>query len=501
MRRVVSLYLPSWPTDRIRKKAGAPPRDKPLVTARRDGARRVIAAVDAAAGRLGLKPGLTIAHAQALVPDLTIVDATPDADLAGLVRLAVWCMGYSPVVALDAPDGLFIEVAGSTHLFGGEAALLSDLLSRIDRQSIAARAALADTPGAAWAVARCGAEPIVPRGRNAAALASLPVGALRLSAEIVEALQTLGVERIGQLAAMPRAPLIKRFGPEVTRRLDQAFGHQAEPLDPLVPPETIARRMAFAEPLGDPDDLARVAARLASELCEELRKAGLGARRVDLLFRRVDRATEAATASLARPSRDPGHISRLLKDKLDIIDPGFGIDEAVIIATRVEPLSERQLQAQGLDGADEDEADLDELMDRLTARLGKERVFRIAPVESDIPERSVTRIPPQASAAGATWPKGLPRPSILLDPPEPMLAWAVAPDNPPHVIEWRKTRHKVRRADGPERVHGEWWVSADEVSLTRDYYRVETEHGRRLWIYRDGPAGQGGRWWLHGFFG
>ncbi|MDQ4136992.1 MAG: DNA polymerase Y family protein, partial [Pseudomonadota bacterium] len=241
-------------------------------------------------------------------------------------------------------------------------------------------------------------------------------------------------------------------------------------------------------------------AHLSDELCPDLRQAGLGIRRVDLLFHRVDRTSQALTARTARPSRDPAHIGRLLADNLDEVDPGFGIEEAVIVATRVEPLSEQQMQARAL-GGDEEERELDALVDRLTARLGRDRVFRVVPVESDIPERSLARVPPLTPPHGLSWPKGLTRPSILIDPPEPVVALAVAPDHAPSVFEWRKVRHRVRRADGPERVHGEWWASPDEVSATRDYYQVENQDGRRFWLFRDGPAGQGGRWWLHGFFG
>jgi protein ImuB len=506
MRRVVSLYLPTWPTDRIRRRreqdrsVPALPRDKPLVTAARSGSRRVIACADEAARRLGLQAGQTISHAQALVPDLAVVEADTAADETGLRNLAVWCTGYSPIVALDAPDGLFIEIAGSAHLFGGEAALLEDLVSRLDGRGIAVRAAVADTPGAAWALARCGGEAIAPPGATAAAVAGLPVGALRIPDETAASLDRLGIRTIGEAAALPRASLVKRFGAALARRLDQALGEVPEPLAPLIPPEVITRRAVFAEPIGDADDLRRVIAHLAAELCPDLRQAGLGARRVDLLFHRVDRTTQALTAQMARATREPAHIGRLLADDLDTLDPGFGIEEAVMVATRVEPLSEQQMQARALQGEDE-ERELDALVDRLTARLGRDRVFRVVPVESDIPERSLARVPPLTPPQGLSWPKGLARPGILIDPPEPVTALAVAPDHAPSVFEWRKVRHRVRRADGPERVHGEWWASSAEASAVRDYYQIENQDGRRFWLFRDGPAGQGGRWWLHGFFG
>jgi protein ImuB len=215
MRRVVSLYLPTWPTDRFRKSFnGAPPREAPLVIAAREGSRRIVASVDAAASAVGIRQGLTIAHAQALVPGLDVVEASPTADAEGLTKLAMWCVRYSPLVAVDPPDGIWIEVGGSAHLFGGEAALLDDIIDRLRRARVNARAAIADTPGAAWAVARFGGDPIVVPGGMATAIAELSVAALRLTPDTVGGLGRVGVERIGQLAAMPSAPLTRRFGSE-----------------------------------------------------------------------------------------------------------------------------------------------------------------------------------------------------------------------------------------------------------------------------------------------
>src|SRR5215217_7752713 len=251
MRRVVSLFLPMWPTDRYRKNtADAPPREKPLVMATKIGSRRVIVAADKAAQDLSLRAGLTVAHAQALVPELHVADSTPEADDEGLTRLTTWCMRYSPLVAADRPNGVWLEVAGSAHLFGGEEALLQDLTRRLRRAGVNARAAIADTPGAAWAVARHASECIIVPGCMAAAIAELSVAALRLPVETADALRRLGVERIGQLAAMPSAPLVRRFGADVRRRLDQALGHAAEPFDALMPPEVIRRRLAFRQPRG-----------------------------------------------------------------------------------------------------------------------------------------------------------------------------------------------------------------------------------------------------------
>lgn len=500
MRRVVSLYLPTWPTDRIRRRNGAPPPDEPLVTVRTDGARRLVGAVDQAAHDLGLRPGQTIAHAQAVVPNLHIADATPDEDEAGLSELARWCIGYSPVVAPNPPDGVWIDIAGAAHLFGGEERLIADLVSRLRGQGVHATACVADAPGAAWALARHGTQTVVPPGRAVEAVASLPVAALRLPYVTVEALHRLGIERVGQLAAMPRAPMVRRFGKEAALRLDQAFGHVFEPLNPLVPKETPMRRVSFAEPIGRLEDLKSVVRRLAERLCADLERRALGVRRLDLVFERVDRRSIALRVGTAKATREAGHLARLFDESLQTVDPGFGIEAAILIASKVEPLGETQIRAKGLAEGDAPESDLSRLVDRLGTRLGPKRVYRLVAVESRVPERAMKRVPALLPVTGLAWPEALPRPTRLLDPPEPVTATALLPDHPPAFFVWRRVRHRVVKADGPERIMGEWWKSESERSCLRDYYRVENEQGARFWIFRDAPADQGGRWWLHGLF-
>jgi protein ImuB len=500
MRRVVSLFLPTWPTDRLRRRFDAPPAAEPLVTVTTEGSRRVVASADAAARALGLTPGMTIAYAQALVPNLHIRAAAPEEDGSGLVRLALWCLRYAPIVAADPPDGVWIDVAGAAHLLGGESALIADLVSRLSVKGIAARAAVADAPGTAWAVARYGRDTVVAPGRTVEAIAGLPVAALRLADGARDALDKLGIERIGQLAAMPRAPMTRRFGKDVGLRLDQAFGHAFESISPLVPHETPSRRLAFADPISHVDDLKRVAVRLVAALCRDLARRGVGARRLDLIFRRVDGKDQALRIGTARASRDPTHLARLFEESLGTIDPGFGIDEAVLVASRAEPLVETQLNVRGMSGVD-DAPDIAPLVDRLAARVGDRKVYRLTPVESLVPERSARRVPALSPPLGLTWPEGLCRPSRIVDPPEPITATALLPDHPPRFFVWRHVRHRILKADGPERVNGEWWKSEGEVSAFRDYYRVETDQGARLWLFRDAPANEGGRWWLHGLFG
>jgi protein ImuB len=471
-----------------------------MVTVGMIGSRRILASICPSAHKSGLRSGMALAQAQAQIPQLHIFDATPDEDEAALRELARWAIRYSPVVAVDPPDGLLIDIAGAAHLFGSEEKLLSDLTGRLTSRGFSALAAVADAPGTAWAVARYGREMIVPTGRAVDAIASLPVHALRLAPDVLGAMHRLGIERIGQLAAMPRAPMVRRFGKEAALRLDQAMGHAFEPITPLIPQETPLASLAFAEPIGRLEDIKHVLHRLSKALCVDLVKRGQGVRRLDLVFRRIDQKGAGLRIGTAKATRDHVHLAKLFYDQLETIDPGFGIEEIVLIASRVEAVAETQMTAQGIAEGDTLDVDLSRLVDRLGTRLGAERVYRLTPAQSHVPERMTRRVPALAPPKGETWPQNLPRPTRLLDPPEAIRATALLPDHPPVMFIWRKVRHQIGKADGPERIAPEWW-QGDKDGPSRDYYRVETDQGGRFWIFRDAPADEGGRWWMHGFFG
>jgi len=461
------------------------------------GQRRILASVDDAAQKLGLLPGMTVTHAQSLVPDLCVVNATPTEDEASLWRLALWCVRYSPLVTPDPPDGIFIDVAGSAHIFQGEDALISDLHTRLAAQNIASKAALADTPGCAWGLARYGSPGVISQGRSSEAIASLPVAALRLSSAVISSLHEVGIERVAQLASKPRASLQMRFGGEVLLRLDQALGSRQEVLSSLIPPEVPRTELRFAEPVADPEDLRRIILKLCETLCVDLEARGIGARRIDLVFLRVDNIAQAARIGLSRPHREPKHISKLLCERLVVIDPGFGIESATLTATWVESVTERQTIGNHVT-SDGSGIDVSQLVDTLGVRLGQNNVFRLAPVQSALPERSIRRVSALNKAAHQDWPKNLPRPVRLFAHPEKIETIAGLPDYPPRLFIWRNVRHRVTKAEGPERIHGEWWVSDSETHLIRDYYRVETPDGSRFWLFRHGTANDDGDWWLHG---
>jgi protein ImuB len=511
MRRVISLWLPTFPIDRLRRHADVPP-DGPLITSAHDGRRLSVAAADAAAAALGLYPGMPLAQAQAQVPGLAIHPAEPEADAEALRRLAAWCLRYTPLVAPAAPDGVWLDVTGCAHLHGGETRLLRDLIVRCEAQGLAARAAIADTPGAAHAIARHepssrkageGRVRVVPIGITKSALAPLPIASLRLPPDTLESLRLLGFERVEQLATVPRAPLTRRFGPLVANRLDQALGTIFEPIVPLVPPDLPQARLTFIEPLLTAEAFAAANATLVHTICAVLEKTGQGARRLDLVFHRVDGSVQPLRIGTARPSRDARHLARLLDEKLERIDPGLGIEAMHLIAVLIDRLPHTQTEAM-LPGTEDTGTDVSTLVDRLENRLGSRRVWRAAPVESDVPERSVRHVPAVAPPRRTAWPADLPRPVRLLDPPQPVDAMALLPDQPPVAFTWRRVRHRVRRADGPERIAGEWWKRAGEMRSVRDYFRVEDEAGQRFWLFRrgdgDDPATGDLRWFLHGFF-
>ncbi|HVH75307.1 MAG TPA: DNA polymerase Y family protein [Stellaceae bacterium] len=547
MRRVLYLWLPQWPIDRRRmtssKGAGGPAENAAFATVGELGGRRLLAAVNRSAAEAGLAPGMPLAGALAFVPGLETAAAQPQEDAKALCRLAEWCGRYSPWTAPDGPDGVLIEIAGSAHLWGGDKALAEDLAARLGRRGLASRIAVADTLGAAFAAAHFAAAPgmpaILPSGGERALLAALPVEGLRLDPAAAAALRRLGLRRIGDLYPMPRAALARRFGEGLAHRLDRALGEAPEPLSPLGEAPTRRLRLSFAEPIADPADLARATRRLARDLAHWLARDGVGARRLDLAFHRVDGRVERLAVATARPSRDPQHLARLFEERLEAVDPGLGVEDMILAAFAVEPLAPAQMNLNplppgegrkdrvrgaaaacppsppsprpsppnggrgGFSAGGGDVAGLPALLDRLGNRLGFSALYRLEPRESHIPERASVRVPVDRSGAARSGelPDKPPRPIRLFDPPQPVEASFLLPDDPPFHFTWRRRRHRVTYAEGPERIAAEWWRDPTEGE-SRDYYRVEDADGRRFWLFRTGrcDGGERPRWFLHGLF-
>ncbi|MBY0300482.1 DNA polymerase Y family protein, partial [Sphingomonas ginsenosidimutans] len=369
----------------------------PLVTVHKIGSRVEITAASPAARALGIAPGMALTQVRAATPDVVVRDADPDGDARDLHRLAVaLAQRWTPVVAIADAQSLFLDVTGVAHLHGGEARMARRIVRLLARLGITARLAIADTTGAAWACAHharpgAGGVTVLPPGETIAAIAPLPAAALRVEDHALELLRRLGVDTVGQLAALPRAPLVRRFGRQVADRLDQASGRVAEPLAPVVPPTAIVVEQRFAEPLLTAEPIAHWIARLVARLCDELARAGRGARSVVLAATRVDAAVQLVRVGLARPTRAPDHLLRLLVRRIDRLDPGFGIETLALHVQRADPLG---AQAFDDDLAAGERLDLAPLVDAIVNRIGARRLWRARAVESDVPERSVATAAP-----------------------------------------------------------------------------------------------------------
>tara|TARA_R110000787_G_scaffold118929_3_gene229854 strand:- start:687 stop:2186 length:1500 start_codon:yes stop_codon:yes gene_type:complete len=492
-------------------------------------ARLGLTAVNRSAEHAGLRPGMTLADARTILPDLTVRPADPAGDARALSRLAFWCGRYSPWISagsaeenptdqsLETPRmetarietaggaGIWLDATGCAHLFGGEDSMLDDMTRRLAGLGFSVRAAMADTPGCAWAVARYApkrkSSVVVAPGETRAALSSLPTAALGIGAAMALELHGLGLKRIADLLALPRAPLAARFGETLYARLDAALGENSaapEPISPALPTTPLVARLAFAEPIGTAEDIAAATAHLLADLCRLMEQAAKGARRLVLTAYRMDGTTARIAIGTAQASRNAGHLTRLFAEKLTDIDPGFGLDEMTLAA----PLSEDLAPAQNSLGAGQDGTEsLATLIDRLANRLGTQTVLRPAARESHLPERAAGLIPTiTLSATENATPLTNPRPIRLLRPPEPVETVSEEPDGPPHRFRWRRVQHRVVRCEGPERIAPEWW--RDGTGGTRDYFRIEDSEGRRFWLYREADRGETDRkWFLHGLFG
>jgi protein ImuB len=493
-----------------------------LITTQKVGARVEVAAASPGAQALGIAPGMALTQVRASVPDVMVRDADPAGDaraLAGLAdRLA---RRWTPTVAVSDPDGLFLDLSGVAHLHGGEARMAARLVRLLARAGFTARIGIADTTGAAWAFARFSAAPIAlcPAGDHAAQLAPLPAAALRFPEPTLALLRRLGVTSVGDILAQPRAPFARRFGSTAVRCLDQALGQAGEALDPVVPVETVQVVQRFAEPIGSAEAIDHWLGVLVPRLTQALAQAGEGARVLLLVADRVDGRPQPIRIGFARPNRDPAHILRLIRRRIEEIDPGFGIDALRLLVCRTEPLA-----PQPFDQSLSDQArDLDGLIDLLANRSVP--TWRERPEESDVPERSVVRCAPldepaadrrrarredvaqlDTRATQHPWHPRWPRPVRLLRHPERLdHVMAELPDRPPVRFTWRGRRHVVARADGPERITGEWWRRKAERHAVRDYFLVEDEAGQRFWIFRRGDGERTATgdtsWYLHGRFG
>ncbi|MFN7237160.1 MAG: DNA polymerase Y family protein [Brevundimonas sp.] len=526
-RRHLAVWFPFLPTDRRARRsvapAGAPPEAgsaaPPEALVQRVGGAVRLASVTAETLALGLTPGLTLADARARSPGLRVADHTPEDDALELGRILADFGRFSPMVALDPPHGLALDVTGCAHLFGGEAGLVAAVTARAAHWRLATRTALARTPETARALARFGPGGIVAPGGDAAAGAGLPTAALELDPRDLQALRRAGLRTVGDVDRRPHAALAARFGASLPDRLDRLTGRIDVRITPHRPPPPVRADRVLAEPITGEDQVLAVLADLLGEATGALEARGEGARRLVLTLYRVDGQARALAVTTARPGRDPGALLRLFRERLAALavplEAGFGFEQLSLAAEATAPLAPTQTETRtGLEPPGADPAALAALVDRLSARLGPGAVLRLEPVASHLPERAVRLRPALVTGGGPAAdlapddddaPDDAPgdppgRPLQLFDPPQPVEATALAPDSPPAAFRWRRVTHRVVRAEGPERIAAEWWRTPR--ARPRDYYRVEDEEGRRFWLFRAGAYGETPppRWYVHGLF-
>ena len=558
-RRILSLWLPRLPTDRIQRQLArvAPAKtflgeagtgsceenaSKPakafssevdtgsreenaskqknpcIVVAKQNNALQ-ISALDDAAADLGLEIGLPLANARAICPQLQVFDADAGADARALNIIADWCDRFTPLLALDSPHGLFLDITGCAHLFGGEAMLMRIICETLTRQGFAVSAGIASTSICARTMTRYISGQIIRNGEEADAVWPLPVFALGAEDAITRGLRRAGLKTIGDVASRARHEITARFGAEFTTLLEQALGQGDAPISPRKPlPDYIVEKR-FPEPVATEDVIAATLSRLATMLVTAMDQQGKGARRLEASFFRTDGAVRTIVVDTGQPVTRPNVMDRLFRERLealnDPLDPGFGFDLIRLSASRTEIVVQQQ---RDLDANVHNNDELAALIDRIAARIGGRRVVVHLPQDTHIPERAVLAAPAQhqlAAAMQATWPmrvEGEPplRPLRLFEKPEPIkVPFATVPDGPPHQFTWRRANHAVVRVEGPERIAMEWWKQNGQ-SLTRDYFRVEDEAGLRFWIYRDGLYGSElvtkegkpapSNWFVHGLF-
>ncbi len=539
--RLLSVWLPAWPIERLRRAlqhAGRPipwitveGREVPFALVESGPRGLALTAVNAAAWKAGIRPGRTLADSRAALPTLLTRTAEPALDRKALAALAAWTGRYGPRRNVEDGDGSWIDITGVAHLFGNEQSLAADLLERLGRAGLAARIAIADSPGAAYALARFAAShhapcQIAPPGGGPSALAPLPIEALRLPSDAALLLRRLGLRRIGQLYDLPREALAQRFrnaaamvrsgsrrhtreallmAGVVLTRLDQALARAPEPRLPLEELPVHRAQLLFPEPLISTEGVTAAVDHLAVALESLLTNRCQGGTRFVLGLYRADGTAQHVALGASRPCRDASHLKALLGDKLDALDAGFGIDAMTFAATHVEPLEASQIALAGSSRAAREEAAAT-LVDRLSNRLGDARVLRIEPALGHIPERAERRVAMlaahptgQTRTADVPWPARVPRPALLLCQPEPITVLAAVPEGPPLRFSWRRRTRRITRAQGPERIAPEWWRSigrppgmAGDTALAlhlarpRDYYFVEDEQGGRYWVFRAG---------------
>jgi protein ImuB len=495
-RRYVAIWFCHLTTDWMSRRHPEL-KGKPFVLAAPERQRMVVMAASSEAQEKGVNVGMVVADCRAILPTLEVIDYEHGLPERLLNGLAEWCLRYTPVVAIDLPNGLLLDVSGCPHLWGGEKPYLIDLKTKLSAFSYDVRMAMADTVGTAWAVSRYGrVTPLVPQGKNLDALLPLPPAALRLEKDIVEKLEKLGLYQIESFIKLPQSSLSRRFGKKLLLRINQATGFSQEwilGIKPLIPYQ---ERLPSLEPIRGAKGIEMAMHKLLEALCERLTKEGKGLRVAVFRCYRIDNNIQEIQIGTHRPSRNAKNLFKLFEIKIPLIAPGLGIELFILEAPTVEDLTPEQEEL--WNNTVNDDGEIAELLDRLAVKVGLNVIHRYLPEEAHWPEYSIKEAKSLDEKTVIDFPEDLPRPVRLLAIPELIEVTVQLPDYPPMLFKYQGTLHHVKSADGPERIEQPWWK---QKGLFRDYYCVEDENGKRYWVFRLGSYEEvKPKWFVHGFF-
>ncbi len=543
-RRIISLWFPNLAAEHVLRTRHI---DAPFAIVKTQQNAQSLTSLCPQARSQGLSVGQSISDARALCNHLITQENDPLSETQFLTRLHRWAGKFTPWVAVHQPASLMLDISGCAHLFGGEEALVTLISEDCARLRLSVQIGIADTVGAAWALAHFAGQRSGPvrsgdaidqearatrsraskrRGRERGgttplqvhhhenyyissvgetfeSIRKLPLDALRLPIDVSTKLNRLGLRQIGDLAALPRASLARRFGADTLLRLDQALGAQPEPVCPAEPMRNFATRLSLPDPIGLAGDIEAAISRIIPPLCRKLRSAGLGARSLSLTLHRTDSTVQVIQVDLARPAHNPDRITPLLTLHIPKIDPQFGIDMVRLEAVKVEPIRDQQHvgHAEALAAAqNRDGTDHSDLLGRVGARIGLEALQILHPSDSHLPDNTQRPMPAAFSKSAEGW--NVPvtkRPSIMF-PVEPISM--VDDGRPPLAFRWRRRVFKTISYAGPERIAPAWWLDLSAWRTgTRDYWTVTTDAGAKLWLYQAHGNAQTGGWFCHGYFG
>ncbi len=493
---MVAIWFPHLVTDWMLRRQPEL-KEIPFALVLKEGAKRVVKAINVVAQQKGISVGMVVADCKALIPELQIFDYNPKQPVKLLTALAEWCIRYTPFISIDLPDMLMLDASGCTHLWGGEEKYLEDIQQRFKNFGYHIKPGMADTIGAAWAIAKYGNNvTVVAPGKEIEAISLLPPSALRLESVALDRLSKLGLKTIGSFIKMPTTALRRRFGQHLLKRIAQTLGEEMEIMDPVIPVVPYQERLPSLEPIRTAEGIEIAIKTLLEIMCLRLQQESKGLRKCELRCYRMDGVVEKIHIGTSKPSRNTLHLFKLFENKIIQIEPDLGIELFVLEASIVEELQNTQDALWAISSAKE--SAIAELLDRLAGRTGEQAIHRYLPDEHYWPERSFKIATSLNEKPTTEWRTDLPRPLHILPVPELIQVSVPLPDYPPLLFIYKKKRHSIMKADGPERIEQEWWI---QDGLYRDYYCVEDEQGARYWLFRSGDYNSGDpKWFLHGFF-